>query len=198
MPSFATPPVLPQVIGFDTATGAVTPVGRVIACRVTDLVGLCADETARRYMAEAGDPVVYEVVSSRVPEISGELPQSVTTIHPGTIGGEFHFTRGHMHTRARGEVYLGLTGTGGLLTFDGRRAVWVAMAPGTIGYIPPGWAHRSVNTGDEPYRFLAVYPGDAGHDHAWVAENGMGHRVMRGASGEPELAPFPRPAAGSR
>jgi glucose-6-phosphate isomerase, archaeal len=198
MSAFATPPVLPQAISFDTATGTVTPAGPLITRRASDLTGLYADEAARQALADADDPVVYEVASSPVPELSGELPQSVTTIHPGTIGGEFHFTKGHMHTRPRGEIYLGLTGRGGLLTFDGRQAVWVAMAPGTIGYIPPGWAHRSVNTGDEPYRFLAVYPGDSGHDYAWVAENGMGHRIMRDASGEAELAPFPRPAAGSR
>jgi glucose-6-phosphate isomerase len=52
-----------------------------------------------------------------------------------------------------------------------------------MGYIPPGWAHRSVNTGDEPYKFLAVYPGCAGHDYGWVVEHGMGRRAMRTADG---------------
>jgi glucose-6-phosphate isomerase, archaeal len=191
---FATTPVLPQAVDFDPATGGVRPAGPLITRRASDLATLFADETARQALADDDDPVIYEVASSLVPELKGELPQSVTTIQPGTVGGEFHFTKGHMHTRPRGEIYLGLSGRGGLLTYDGERPVWVEMGPGTIGYIPPGWAHRSVNTGDEPYRFLAVYPGDSGHDYAWVAEHGMGHRIMRGPRGETELVPFPRPS----
>jgi glucose-6-phosphate isomerase len=57
------------------------------------------------------------------------------------------------------------------------------MAPGTIGYIPPGWAHRSVNVGSDPYSFLAVYPGGAGHDYQWVLDNGMGYRALNDGSG---------------
>jgi glucose-6-phosphate isomerase len=57
------------------------------------------------------------------------------------------------------------------------------MTEGVIGYIPPGWAHRSVNTGDEPYSFLAVYPGSAGHDYGWVLDHGMGSRVLRDGDG---------------
>jgi len=62
--------------------------------------------------------------------------------------------------------------------FDGTNTRWLDMAPGIIGYIPPGWAHRSVNVGDGPYSFLAVYPGGAGHDYGWVLEHGMGRRVL--------------------
>lgn len=192
---FAAPPVPPHAISFGPATGQVSPAGPLITRRASDLVGLYADGTAHRALTDGDDPVIYEVASSPVPELEGELPQSVTTIHPGTIGGEFHFTKGHMHTRPRGEIYLALSGRGGLLTYDGERPVWVEMTPGTIGYIPPGWAHRSVNTGDEPYRFLAVYPGDSGHDYAWVAEHGMGYRVMRGPRGETQTVSFTRPGA---
>ena len=88
-------------------------------------------------------------------------------------------TKGHQHPDPQGEIYLGLAGVGGLLLHDGERTEWVDMAPGVIGYIPPSWAHRSVNTGDEPYKFLAVYPGSAGHDYGWVVEHGMGKRALR-------------------
>ena len=63
------------------------------------------------------------------------------------------------------------------------------MTPGVIGYMPPGWAHRSVNTGSEEYQFLAVYPGSAGHDYGWVVENGMGERIFAGPTG-PVRRPF--------
>lgn len=58
---------------------------------------------------------------------------------------------------------------------------------------PAGWAHRSVNVGDEPYRFLAVYPGSAGHDYGWVLTHGMGLRARRSAD-RVELVPFGTPA----
>jgi glucose-6-phosphate isomerase, archaeal len=185
---FATPPLSPMRITF--AAGGVTPAGPTTVRRMSDLEGLFADHERWREAVRAGDPVVYEVASSPVPESPREVPQSITTIYPGAVAGEFHMTKGHQHPHHQGEIYLGLSGTGGLLQFDGERAEWIDMAPGVIGYIPPGWAHRSVNTGDEPYRFLAVYPGDAGHDYQWVLDHGMGYRARRGESGAVELAPF--------
>ena len=124
-----------------------------------------------------------------MPELPRELPQSVTTILPGNLAGEFYMTKGHQHPDPQGEIYLCLRGTGGLLTFDGSRTSWIEMTPGVIGYMPPGWAHRSVNTGTEEYQFLAVYPGSAGHDYGWVVENGMGERIFEGPTG-PVRRPF--------
>lgn len=56
------------------------------------------------------------------------------------------------------------------------------MGPG-VGYVPPGWAHRTINAANEPFRFLAVYPGTAGHDYEAVARTGMGARVVRSTDG---------------
>lgn len=183
MPDFAAPPVQPLAITLDQLAGRLSPQGPTLTRRMSDLDGLFADHEAWRAAAEGENPVVYEVVSSPVPEVDRELPQSITTIHPGDTGGEFWMTKGHQHPNHQGEIYLGLQGVGGLLMFDGTERRWLDMAPGVIGYIPPGWAHRSVNVGDEPYSFLAVYPGSAGHDYGWVLSNGMGHRVRRGSSG---------------
>lgn len=192
MPEFATAPISPMRITFDVAAATVDPAGPVLTRRMSDLEGLFADRTEwKRAVEDDADPVVYTVSSSPVPEIDRELPQSITTIRPGTCGGEFFMTKGHQHPNPQGEIYLGLSGVGGLLLFDGQRTEWIDMAPGVIGYIPPHWAHRSVNVGDEPYSFLAVYPGCAGHDYQWVLEHGMGARVMRAPSGY-ELVPFQR------
>ena len=125
------------------------------------LEGLFLDADAWAAASAGDDPVVYTVTSSPVPEVDRELPQSITTIMPGDTSGELWMTKGHQHPNHQGEIYLALKGRGGLLMFDGERTEWLDMLPGTIGYIPPGWAHRSVNTGDEPYAFLAVYPGGA-------------------------------------
>jgi glucose-6-phosphate isomerase len=183
MPSFLTPPLQPLRIRFDSPAAVAEPAGPTLVRRMSSLEGLFEAEELRRELADGADPVVYTVASSPVPELPRELPQSITTIAPGTLGGEFYMTKGHQHPDPQGEIYLCLRGTGGLLTFDGTSTSWIEMTPGVIGYMPPGWAHRSVNTGDEEYQFLAVYPGSAGHDYQWVVENGMGERIFKGPNG---------------
>ncbi|GIG92013.1 glucose-6-phosphate isomerase family protein [Plantactinospora endophytica] len=195
----ATPPIQPFAITFGADNATLEPQGQVLTRRMSDLEGLFADADAWARAVADGDPVVYTVVSSPVPEVPRELPQSITTIQPGLTAGEFWMTKGHQHPDPQGEIYLGLAGHGGLLLFDGERAEWLDMSPGVIGYIPPGWAHRSVNVGDEPYKFLAVYPGSAGHDYGWVLEHGMGLRARRAAdSGDLDLVPFGTPAGRHR
>jgi len=176
-------PVPPMEIRFDQTAGTLFPEGPTLTRRMSDLEGLFRDHAAWEQAVADGDPVVYSVVSSPVPEIDRELPQSITTIQPGTTAGELWMTKGHQHPNHQGEIYLGISGRGGLLMFDGDETRWVEMTPGTIGYMPPGWAHRSVNIGHEPYSFLAVYPGGAGHDYGWVLEHGMGLRALSGSDG---------------
>jgi glucose-6-phosphate isomerase len=53
------------------------------------------------------------------------------------------------------------------------------MGPGTVAYVPPNWAHRTVNTGEEPFVFFAVYPGQAGHDYGTIEKTGFPQRVLR-------------------
>lgn len=197
MTAYATPPIEPLRIQFDPSGASLSPQGPTLTRRMSDLNGLFAAEDVRAAAALADDPTVYTVVSSPVPEVARELPQSITTILPGTIDGEYYMTKGHQHPDPQGEIYLGLDGVGGLLMFDGERSEWIDMAAGVIGYIPPKWAHRSVNTGTEPYRFLAVYPGSAGHDYGWVLEHGMGKRAYASAAGT-ELRPYARPTATGR
>jgi glucose-6-phosphate isomerase len=170
-------------IRFDVGDASLEPEGPTLTRRMSDLEGLFRDGEAWSRAVADGDPIVYSVVSSPVPEVDRELPQSITTIEPGMTGDELWMTRGHQHPNHQGEIYLGISGTGGLLLFDGTTPRWVDMSPGTIGYIPPGWAHRSVNVGATPYSFLAVYPGGAGHDYGWVLEHGMGHRIYRADAG---------------
>ncbi|RZT59532.1 glucose-6-phosphate isomerase [Microcella alkaliphila] len=189
MQSYAATPIAPFAIQFDAAAATLSPPGPTLERRMSDLEGLFADRDAWQKAVDGDNPVVYRVQSSPVPEIDRELPQSITTIEPGTTGGELWMTKGHQHPNYQGEIYLALHGTGGLLMFDGDRVEWVTMAPGTIGYIPPGWAHRSINIGDEPYSMLAVYPGGAGHDYNWVLEHGMGNRVYKTPNGF-ELRPY--------
>jgi glucose-6-phosphate isomerase len=194
--NFAVPPIDPMSIRME-GTERLLPEGPVLTRRMSDLEGLFARDDLRRQRAAQDDPIVYTVSSSPVPELPRELPQSITTIRPGTVGDELYMTKGHQHPDPQGEIYLGLRGVGGLLMFDGENTRWVDMTPGVIGYIPPGWAHRSVNVGDEDYSFLAVYPGSAGHDYQWVLDHGMGCRAVRTDTGH-DLVPYTSiPAAGA-
>jgi glucose-6-phosphate isomerase len=177
------PAIAPFSAALDVAAGEVVPAGPVTERRVSDLEGLFADVAAWRAAVDEGDPVVYRVRAAPVPERRGEVPFSITTIEPGAIGDELHMTKGHGHTAPEGEVYVGLAGHGGLLLHDGTAHRWLELEAGGTGYIPPGWAHRTVNTGRKPFRFLAVYPGAAGHDYEIVLRRGMGARVLRAGDG---------------
>jgi glucose-6-phosphate isomerase len=180
---YANQPVRPYRMTMDVAAGTISPDGPTLVRRLSDLEGLFRDQDAWVRDRDQEDRVVYQVSSSPVPESDREVAQSITTIMPGTCADEWFMTKGHQHPDFQGEIYLGLAGRGGVLMHDGRETEWVDMAEGVIAYIPPGWAHRSVNVADEPYRFLAVYPGRAGHDYGWVLEHGMGKRVLRSADG---------------
>jgi glucose-6-phosphate isomerase len=140
-----------------------------------------------------GDPLIYRVYAIPVPATTGNVLSSTTVIEPGTIGREYFMTKGHFHeVRDRAEIYVGLAGEGRLLmaTEDGEQAV-EPMRRGTVNYVPGGWAHRSVNVGDEPLVFFAAYVGDAGHDYATIEEEGFPLLLVKGDGG-PEIVENPR------
>ena len=179
MSEYSKIPISPTQISLDLANGKLIPSGPKLIRRLSDLKGCFKNEDAWKNGVTQEDQIVYQVISSIVPESARELPQSITTIYPGNCGGELYMTKGHQHPDPQGEIYFGLEGSGGIIMFDGKQSSWIEITAGKIGYIPPGWAHRSVNTGDDAYKFLAVYPGSAGHDYQWVLDNGMGLRAFR-------------------
>lgn len=143
---------------------------------LSDLVGVFADEAMRLQ----GDPsqVVYSVEMFDSPSGEGELYTGVTHLYPGRVGDEFFMTRGHFHARReQGEVYLGLRGEGLLLLQDEQGATRLErVKPGSVHIIPGLTAHRLINTGAEVLSALAVWPSQAGHDYAALA-NGFALRV---------------------
>ena len=179
MSEYSKIPISPTQISLDLSNGKLIPSGPKLIRRLSDLKGCFKNGDAWKKEVDQEDQIVYQVISSIVPESARELPQSITTIYPGNCGGELYMTKGHQHPDPQGEIYFGLEGSGGIIMFDGKQSSWIEITAGKIGYIPPGWAHRSVNTGDDAYKFLAVYPGSAGHDYQWVLDNGMGLRAFR-------------------
>jgi glucose-6-phosphate isomerase len=147
----------------------------------SDMRGHYADAAAlERLIEEEGDPLHYEVFGVPVPEEYGHLVYCISKLQPGTVGDEFFMTKGHYHDILEtGEIYLCLRGEGYMLlkTSDGRCAA-ERMTRGGLVYVPPYWAHRSVNTGDEPLLSLCVYPGDAGHNYGDIESEGFPRRVF--------------------
>lgn len=166
---------------LDLQGGLVRQAARVIKRHLSDMRHMYVDAGAvERIMKEEGDRLIYEIHVADVPEEEGQLPYCTTIIYPGRVGDEFHMTKGHFHVkRNRAEIYLGLAGEGYLLlqTDDGTVAS-VPMRRGTVGYVPPFWAHRTVSTGDEPFIFFATYPGDAGHDYGTIERTGFAKLVV--------------------
>lgn len=117
------------------------------------------------------DPVVYAV--ERVEPADDQTPEfSLTTIYPGIVGTEFFFTRGHDHTPAKGETYFCVSGRGGLIVEKDGTAEWLPMEPGTVIQLRSGWAHRTVNTSDEPFVFAGQYIAPFEVDYA-ISERGF-------------------------
>ena len=179
----------PFTLDLDVVTGKLDPATSEVQRRLTDMRGMFGDANAEATALESGDPMIYEVLQYDVPGENGQLVVCTTVLQPGRVGNEYFMTKGHYHLkRETGEVYIGLQGAGKLLMEVDDEFSAQDMRPGTVAYVPPYWAHRTANTGDEPFIFLAVYPADAGHDYGTIERDGFRYRVIdRG--GAPVLVP---------
>ena len=150
-----------------------------------------ADTYARMLAQE--DTVLYEVYQLERPEAPGELLTGISVLHPGKVGDEYFMTKGHFHAEmGTAEVYYCLQGQGLIVmeTPEGDVAV-EEMAPGRVLYVPPRWAHRSVNTGTEDLITFFVCPGNAGHDYGSIEERGF-RKIVVERNGEPVVVDNPR------
>ena len=150
--------------------------------RASVMRGYYKDEQALvRLIEDHDDPVHYETFEPHLPEEYGHLIYGLSKLWPGRVGDECFMTKGHYHTIVEtGEIYLCLQGEGYMLmkTQDGQcRAE--KMTRGGMVYVPPYWAHRSVNTGDGPLTTLFVYPADAGHNYGDITEEGFPKRIFQ-------------------
>ena len=66
------------------------------------------------------------------------------------------------------------------------------MRAGSLVYVPPFWAHRSVNVGETVFATLFSYPADAGQDFEIVRQaKGFRQLVISSENGGWTLAPNP-------
>jgi glucose-6-phosphate isomerase, archaeal len=138
--------------------------------------------------------LLYEVYDIQRLEKAGELLHGISIVHPGKVGDEYYMTKGHFHTVLEtAEIYHCLKGQG-VMVMETPEGDWSVeeMRPGTILYVPPRWAHRSVNTGSqEDLVTFFVYPGDAGHDYGTIESQGF-RKLMFEVNGLPQIVDNPR------
>lgn len=138
-------------------------------------------EALERLIQEHDDPLHYEVFETPVPKEGGHLMYCISTLQPGLVGQECFMTKGHYHDRVNtGEIYLCLRGVGYMMmkTEDGE-CRHEKMVRGSMVYVPPYWAHRSINTGtQEPLVSFCVYPADCGYNYGDIEKEGFPKRVF--------------------
>lgn len=176
--------LLPEGIRIDSQTGEMGPYTGRYTKRLSELSAIFQDKRALddKVSLEA-DPLVYEVIEYR--KEGADLFFGTTTMYPGDVSGEFYMTRGHFHARRDlGEIYYTQSGKGVLLLEDRQgRTETVNMLPGVCAFIPPNWAHRSINVGMEKLVFVWVCSPLAGHDYGEILLRGMRKLVVKDNDG---------------
>lgn len=148
--------------------------------RLSAMRGQYVDTTAFESMLSTEDTLLYEVYELHRPHIEGEILHGISVVHPGKVGDEYFMTKGHFHTVLEtAEIYVCLNGQGFMVmeTPEGEAAV-EPLAKGRILYVPPRWAHRSVNTGPDDLITFFAYPGNAGHDYGTIEKQGFRKLVV--------------------
>ena len=148
---------------------------------LSKMAGQYSDQTAYDKLLQAEDVLLYEVYELKRPEIAGEILHGISIVHPGKVGNEFFMTKGHYHTVLdTAEIYYTLQGDGYMVmeTPEGDWAVEKLVA-GSVLYVPPRWAHRSVNIGSEvDLVMFFAYPGNAGHDYGTIETQGFRKLIL--------------------
>jgi glucose-6-phosphate isomerase len=171
----------PWAVDIDLIAGTMAQPDRVLVRRASDMRGYYRDPAALEKIISDGDPVHYEVFEKVIPEEEGHLLLCISKLYPGVVGDEFFMTKGHYHAvPATAEVYLCIQGEGYMMmkTKDGQCATQ-GMRRHRMVYVPPCWAHRSINTGNVLLISFCVYPGNAGHNYGDIASQGFPKRLFK-------------------
>ena len=156
------------------------PAKRRREVKLSDMKEFFSDlKAAERILSSGKDPVIYQYCEYEASEEPDNLILGLTVIYPGKVGKEYFMTRGHFHEKDSGEIYYCIYGSGIILiqSKDGQTA-YMELKPGDLCYVPPGWGHRTINTGRKRFVFLFVYPSGSGHDYGIIKEKGFAKLVI--------------------
>ena len=178
----------PITVQYDFNLGEFSPKERSITRKVSDLSSIFYDKAASEVLIRKGDPLVYEIFYYGFKTSLSDMALGTTRIQPGKVGDEYYMTKGHFHeAEDQPEIYFCVKGQGYLLmqTIEGEFLAekWKI---GTISHIPPMWAHRVVNNGNEPLVFVASYHLAAGHNYGPIEEKGF-QKLLVERNGKPEF-----------
>ena len=180
-------------IDFDLKTGLSKSGAESSKRRMSQMRGMYADEVATEALIKNGDPLVYEFYEMGAPETAGDLAFGTSITYPGKVGNEYFMTKGHFHTILEtAEVYYCLSGEGYML-MENPEGDWSAqkLSPGMMVYVPPRYAHRSINIGDVPMVTVFCFRGDAGHDYGTIETKGYRKLIVE-KDGKAEIIDNPK------
>ena len=172
----------PFGVDFDLERGIMQNPANHIRRHASDMRGHYLNDVAlEQLIAEHNDPLHYEVFEKPVPKEPGHLMYCISTLQPGLVGEECFMTKGHYHKKVEtGEIYLCLRGVGYMMmkTEDGK-CRYEKMTKGRMVYVPPYWAHRSINTSAlEPLISFCVYLADCGYNYGDIEKEGFPKRIF--------------------
>ena len=163
------------LVDFDLVTGlskAAAPSER----RLSKMKDMFHDTDAAAQILEIEDPILYRWFELGAPERAGDLAFGVTILNPGKVGDEYYMTKGHFHTM--------------LETPEGDTQEQ-PLSKGQVIYVPRRYAHRMVNTGEQPLITFFVFAADAGHDYGSIETKGY-HKIVVEKDGKPAIVDNPK------
>lgn len=186
-------PVKALNIDFNLATGLSTTTESTKR-QLSRMKGMYYDEQAfDEKVSKENDPLIYEFYELEVPLTEGDILFGTSIVYPGKVGNEYYMTKGHFHTILEtGEVYYCLSGNGYML-MENPEGDWQIerFAQGQAVYVPPRYAHRSINIGDQPLVTFFSFRADAGHDYGTIETKGYRKLVVE-KDGKAEVIDNPK------
>lgn len=184
----------PFTFGISLPGGIPDEYDNHIVRTLSSMKGQYADQRSYEAMLAKEDTVLYEVYEIHRPEVLGELMHGTSIVHPGKVGDEYFMTKGHFHAVLdAAEIYYCLQGEG-MMVMETPEGDWAVeeLRPGKVLYVPPRWAHRSVNVSDkEDLVTFFIYPAHAGHDYGTIESQGFRKLVIE-RDNKPCIADNPR------
>ncbi len=161
--------------------------------KLSQMKNMFSDAASCNSILEKDDPVVYEFYELGAPENSGDLAFGTSITYPGKVGSEYFMTKGHFHSILEtAEVYFCLSGRGYML-LENPEGDWKLeeLTPGKAIYVPQRYAHRSINTGTEPFITFFTFRADAGHDYKTIETKGY-RKIVVEENGIPVVKDNPK------
>ena len=165
----------------------------VLERNLSYMKGIFADDAAYDALLAKGDIRIYDFFDLGLPNTDTELAVGTSIVYPGKVGDEYFMTKGHFHTiLATAEIYYCLNGEGFML-LESPEGDWSAqpLKPGVMVYVPPRYAHRSINTGSVPMVTFFCFRGDAGHDYGTIETKGYRKLIVE-QDGKPVVVDNPK------